>query len=550
MEIPIQTASGRDESYAQELDGAWQFGGRLLSASAALNADRSNWQSVTIPHTWNAVDADDGGGNYDRTVYWYHKEFTVTQEMQGKRIYLEFLGVNTKADVYVNGQRAGDTHKGGYTTFRYDVTDLVQTGTNTLDVQVDNRVDQSIAPISGDFNIYGGIYKRVYLLTVEDVHVDLEDYGSSGLYLTTGNMRSQTRPEDLGQFNIRAGLVNDSEEEKTVTVTATVTGDNAPAPITREITIPAGETVTFDEDCTVENPAYASSEEGTATDGSSTTAASAVDGDGSTRWTAFINNGPDGEEDAYYPEWLCVDLGGRVQLNRIDLALESKGGRTYDYNVYVSTTTAPPSGRGEIPDGFTLLYSRTNNTESGQQSTISTSAVARYVLVEITGCSAYSSATPYVGASIYELEVYGTPTLRSVTVESTSGGTAGADASSAPGGTLVTLTATPDQGYYLKEWRVLSGTVTIQNNRFIMPDEDVVIQAVFEEGLSDANIPGDVNRDGIVDVLDVMTLAQIVVGKTSPAEGVSQEVMDLNGDHSVNVLDVMCLAQIAAGRLS
>lgn len=230
-----------------------------------------------------------------------------------------------------------------------------------------------------------------------------------------------------------------------------------------------------------------------------------------------------------------MDLGGRVQLNRIDLTLESKGGRTYDYNVYVSTTTAPPSGRGEIPDGFTLLYSRTNNTESGQQFTISTSAVARYVLVEITGCSAYSSATPYVGASIYELEVYGT---------------AGADASSVPGGTLVTLTATPDQGYYLKEWRVLSGTVTIQNNRFIMPDEDVVIQAVFEEGLSDANIPGDVNRDGIVDVLDVMTLAQIVVGKTSPAEGVTQEIMDLNGDHSVNVLDVMCLAQIAAGRLS
>lgn len=729
----------------------------------------------------------------------------------------------------------------------------------------------------------------MYLLAVEDVHVDLEDYGSSGLYLTTGNMRSQTRPEDLGQFNIRAGLVNDSEEEKTVTVTATVTGDNAPAPITREITIPAGETVTFDEDCTVENPtlwegidysqgadnsnvgyqytvtltiregdtlldevsdkigfryfwidtsadgdsgqgfmlngevyplhgvnrhsfragvgsalteemhqedmelmmemgvnsvrmchyphtdyfydlcdengiivwteiplvnipgsaadfqqvteqqltelirqqynrpsvvfwgleneigngnsltdplanaqvakakqllydldqltkqedptgryttqslnqvegrylritatgcnqagyatlyeievdgynltsdaytidhanhriivdeiptgglaegaftgnlnfdgnytyrvnlssgwihegntvdilnggqieavytictpetadqypdlntnlalnhpAYASSKEGTATDGSSTTAASAVDGDASTRWTAFINNGPNGEEDAYYPEWLCVDLGGRVQLNRIDLTLESKGGRTYDYNVYVSTTTAPPSGREEIPDGFTLLYSRTNNTESGQQSTISTSAVARYVLVEITGCSAYSSATPYVGASIYELEVYGTPTLRSVTVESTSGGTAGADASSVPGGTLVTLTATPDQGYYLKEWRVLSGTVIIQNNRFIMPDEDVVIQAVFEEGLSDANIPGDVNRDGIVDVLDVMTLAQIVVGKTSPAEGVTQEIMDLNGDHSVNVLDVMCLAQIAAGRL-
>lgn len=48
-----------------------------------------------------------------------------------------------------------------------------------------------------------------------------------------------------------------------------------------------------------------------------------------------------------------------------------------------------------------------------------------------------------------------------------------------------------------------------------MPDEDVVIQAVFEEGLSDANIPGDVNRDGIVDVLDVMCLAQIAAGRLS-----------------------------------
>ena len=238
-----------------------------------------------------------------------------------------------------------------------------------------------------------------------------------------------------------------------------------------------------------------------------------------------------------------------MQLNRIDLAFESKGGRTYDYNVYTSVATAPPEGRGEIPDGFTLLYSRTNNTESGQQSTISASATARYILVEITGCSAYSEATPYVGASVYELEVYGIPTLHAVTVSSTSGGSVVSDADRVSGGTLVTLTAIPDQGYYLKEWRVLSGDVTIENGRFIMPDEDVVIQAVFAEGSSEMNIRGDLNRDGIVNVLDVMTLAQITVGKASPEEGISQDALDLNGDQSVNLLDVMYLAQIAAGRL-
>ena len=77
----LQTASGRDVGYAQEIDGQWLFGGKGLTESAALNADRTSWNKVMIPHTWNAKDAEDGGGNYDRTNYWYHKEINVTAEM-------------------------------------------------------------------------------------------------------------------------------------------------------------------------------------------------------------------------------------------------------------------------------------------------------------------------------------------------------------------------------------------------------------------------------------------------------------------------------------
>lgn len=250
----IQTASGRDGTYAQELDGTWKFGGENLSEDAALKADYSNWANVTIPHTWNAADGEDGGGNYKRTKYWYHRDMDITEAMLAKRVYIEFPGSNTKTAVYVNGQKAGDPHKGGYTTFRYDITDKVKKGNNTLDVCVDNTYDQEIAPISGDFNMYGGIFRRVYLVTVDDVHVDLNHNGSSGLFLETGNMRSQTAPADLGELDVKADIVNDSDAAKEVTVVAAIKGDNAPAPVEKKITVPAKGKVNFKERCKVTDP--------------------------------------------------------------------------------------------------------------------------------------------------------------------------------------------------------------------------------------------------------------------------------------------------------
>lgn len=203
MADKLQTASGRAGTYVKELDGTWKFGGKVLAPEEALSADYSEWEDVTIPHTWNAADADDGGGNYLRTTYWYHKEFDVEEDIEGKRIYVEFLGSNTRTDVYINGEKVGETHKGGYTAFRYDITDYVKSGVNVMDVKVDNMPTQEIAPISGDFNMYGGIYRRVYLVTVDDVHISLDDNGSSGLFLTTGNMRSKDKPEDLGEFQVK-----------------------------------------------------------------------------------------------------------------------------------------------------------------------------------------------------------------------------------------------------------------------------------------------------------------------------------------------------------
>ena len=252
-----QTTSGRGSEYVTELSDSWKFGSKGEDASDPA-IDDSAWPTVNLPHTWNILDGADGG-TYERTTYWYRKKIRLDPLPGNKRVYLEFLAANQRTDLYVNGYHmvmSGSTqyaHKGGYTAFRYEITRWLQPGENTLAVKVDNRHSEEIAPISGDFNMYGGLYRRVYLIVVDDVHVDLSNYGSCGLFLTTPNIRSLERPADLGTLNIRADIVNQGSTDRTVTATAHIDGDGAPADVTRELLIPAGGSVQFNEDVFIED---------------------------------------------------------------------------------------------------------------------------------------------------------------------------------------------------------------------------------------------------------------------------------------------------------
>lgn len=257
--IMQQTVSGRDYEYVTALCDNWKFGEGTNPERTSFND--SSWENVTIPHTWNGIDAQDGNNSYKRGVKWYRKTLTWQPQFEGKLVYVEFTGVNTKTDLYVNGthvyldkSNGTYTHRGGYTAFRYNVTDYLTKGNNVLAVKVDNSRDQAIAPISGDFNIYGGIYRPVYLVVANPVHVDLDDNGTSGLYLTTPGVRSKEAPASLGKLNIRANIVNTTSSSQTVTITATVTGDNAPSPITKTVVIKAGGTYAFNQDTKVNNP--------------------------------------------------------------------------------------------------------------------------------------------------------------------------------------------------------------------------------------------------------------------------------------------------------
>ena len=141
-------------------------------------------EQVNLPHTWNAVDGNDGNGSYLRTTGVYTRTFTAPkQPREGGRTYVEVLAAALNSTVKVNGQVA-TTHEGGFSIFRADVTDLCHEGENELTIEVSNEDTPSMYPSSADFTFYGGLYRGVNLISVPDAHFDLDYYGGPGMMVT------------------------------------------------------------------------------------------------------------------------------------------------------------------------------------------------------------------------------------------------------------------------------------------------------------------------------------------------------------------------------
>ena len=152
----------------------------LLNAHWRFYGHDATVTELDIPHTWNAQDGQDGGNDYWRGTCVYEKDFPMPEFDAGQsRVYLEFQGVNASAKVVLNGSEVM-THDGGYSTFRADITDLLQPE-NTLHVEADNSVNDRVYPQKADFTFYGGIYRDVKLLIVNKYHFDLDYYGGPGI---------------------------------------------------------------------------------------------------------------------------------------------------------------------------------------------------------------------------------------------------------------------------------------------------------------------------------------------------------------------------------
>ena len=136
---------------------------------------------VALPHTWNALDGADGGNDYYRGTCVYEKILSAEELPGGEVCYLEVLAANASAEVRLNGKSLL-THDGGYSLFRVCLGKPA--AGDTLSIAVDNGANDRVYPQMADFTFYGGLYRGVNLIGVGEAHFDLDDHGSSGLYVT------------------------------------------------------------------------------------------------------------------------------------------------------------------------------------------------------------------------------------------------------------------------------------------------------------------------------------------------------------------------------
>ena len=137
---------------------------------------------VTLPHTWNAEDGQDGGDDYHRGKCWYLRDLDRPEATENSRIWLEFEGAAMTAEVYLNGEKLAE-HAGGYSTFRVDLTDHLKDH-NKLAVSVSNARSRTVYPQQADFTFYGGLYREVRLILVPETHFALGYHGGPGVKIT------------------------------------------------------------------------------------------------------------------------------------------------------------------------------------------------------------------------------------------------------------------------------------------------------------------------------------------------------------------------------
>ena len=186
---------------------AWSF-----TKDAGLITDNhtaqklTDWEAVTLPHTWNAEDGQDGGNDYYRGTCYYTKKLAKADCKDAEQVYIEFEGANSSADVYVNGKPAVH-HDGGYSTFRANITELLAEENEIL-VAVDNAPNDRVYPQMADFTFYGGLYRDVNIICVPKAHFDLDFFGGPGIQVTPVVEGANANVEVIGYFTGLTGTEN------------------------------------------------------------------------------------------------------------------------------------------------------------------------------------------------------------------------------------------------------------------------------------------------------------------------------------------------------
>ena len=183
------------------INSGWKHLRMDNSGAPATAFNDTAWASVTLPHTWNATDGQDGGSNYYRGIGWYRRHYTPPASAAGKRIFLQFDGATSSRRL--RQRHDGRQHRGGFARFRFDVTAAMTPRQRQRDRRaVSNAAVSDVAPLDADFTFFGGLYRAVHVLVTDPVHVDALDFASSGVYVSPTDVSAAQR-HPAGRVRVR-----------------------------------------------------------------------------------------------------------------------------------------------------------------------------------------------------------------------------------------------------------------------------------------------------------------------------------------------------------
>ncbi|WP_339315102.1 discoidin domain-containing protein [Paenibacillus sp. FSL R10-2734] len=240
----------------------WLFKREDVSGAQELTFDDSGWEGVNLPHSVRLEPKINGGINQSyQGLASYRRHFSLDNSYSGKKLFIEFEGAMTNAEVWINGTYLG-IHHGGYTPFTFDITKYVQLGgaTNVITVKLDNRDDPQTPPgkpQSGlDFAYFGGLYRDVKLHVMDNLHVTDAIYANKvadgGIFVTYPEVS-----KDEATVQVKTNIINENASAKNSSVKTTIVDSNnqVVATIVSDAqNIGAGSDHTFVQSTKISNP--------------------------------------------------------------------------------------------------------------------------------------------------------------------------------------------------------------------------------------------------------------------------------------------------------
>lgn len=224
----------------------------------------NNWEDVSLPHTTkilsfalDSVKETWVQEKFLRNKSWYRKKLFVPADAKSKNVYLEFEAVHNATELWVNGKKVGAFEINGYVPFHFEISKYVKFGKeNIIAIKADNTFRQDIAPDphKTDYIKFGGIYRDVYLVTKNKLHVtyNWDDY-LAGVHITTPTVNDKN-----GTVSIKTSVKNDNSTAKNCKIETLII--NHKGEVIRKLiqnkNIAANGTNTFYQTATIEEDFY------------------------------------------------------------------------------------------------------------------------------------------------------------------------------------------------------------------------------------------------------------------------------------------------------